>query len=57
MLSSKIQAIKVDWDSYRHVSKGDLGTDVLCVLNALGAIHVLLTDPLLSGALCPLKAS
>jgi hypothetical protein len=40
-----------------HVSKGDLETDVLSVLNALGSIHILPTDPLLSGALCPLKAS
>lgn len=37
--------------------QGDLGTDVSSALNALGSVHVLLTDPLLSGALCPLKAS
>lgn len=41
----------------QYVSKRDLGTDVLSALNALGSIHVLRTDPLLSGALCPLKAS
>lgn len=53
----KTWRLKVDLDSIGSVSKGDLGTDVLSALNALGSVHVLLTDPLLSGALCPRKAS
>lgn len=48
---------EVDYYPNRHVSKGDLGTDVLSVLSTLGSVHALLTDPRLSGALCPLKAS
>lgn len=48
---------RLTWIRSRLVSKGDLGTDVLSALNASRSIRVLLTDPLLSGALCPLKAS